>query len=183
MNREDLTRDITEAAQRSFSDLLARHGDETFYAFALYTDEDCYTVVPAANSLERHRETLADMEDEDDDDGQAAHYRWASAEWAYESFAAEPFNPICEQLAAACQAVSGDAAAFAAFKADVHAAMIDALRRLDGEDFFGRHRAGAVLFITSSDFDDAPSMERRSAIALNPPERLVEFLAWNASAE
>ncbi|BEP96956.1 hypothetical protein GmRootA79_53410 (plasmid) [Acidovorax sp. A79] len=180
MNREDLTRDITEAARRSFSALLAQHGNESFYAFALYTDEDCYTVVPAANSLERHREKLAEM---DDDDDQAAYYQWASAEWAYEGFAAEPFNPICDQLAAACQAVSGDAAAFASFKAGVRQAMTDAMRRLDEEGFFGTHRAGAVLFITSSDFDEASGMERRSALALNPPERSVDFLAWNGAAE
>ena len=37
MNREDWTKDITEAARRSFSDLLAQHGNESFYAFALYT--------------------------------------------------------------------------------------------------------------------------------------------------
>ena len=178
MNREDLTRDITEAARRSFSDLLAQHGNETFYVFALYTDEDCYTVVPAANSLERHRETLAEM-----DDDQAAYYQWASAEWAYESFAAEPFNLICKQLATACQTVSGDAAAFAAFKVDVHYAMTDALRRLDEEGFFGKHRTEAVLFITSSDFDEASSMERRSAIALNPPARLVDFLVWSGAVE
>jgi len=37
MSLHDLTRDIREAARRSFSDLLAQHGDEHFYAFALYT--------------------------------------------------------------------------------------------------------------------------------------------------
>ena len=37
MNPHDLTRDIREAARRSFSDLLAQHGNEHFYAFALYT--------------------------------------------------------------------------------------------------------------------------------------------------
>ena len=34
-----LTHDIAAAARQSFGDLLARHGDEAFYAFVLYTDE------------------------------------------------------------------------------------------------------------------------------------------------
>jgi len=37
MNLHALTRDIREAARRSFSDLLAQHGNEHFHAFALYT--------------------------------------------------------------------------------------------------------------------------------------------------
>lgn len=174
MNREDLTTDITQAARRSFSELLARHGDEHFYAFVLYTDEDCYTVVPAANSLEQHQATMEQLSRADPEDD--AGYKWSSAEWAYESFAAAPFNPICQQLAAACQAVSGDAAAFAAFKADVHQAMTDALRQLDAEGFFGQHRAGSLLFITSSDVDEALKMEDRSARVLNPTRDLAGFI-------
>lgn len=174
MNRDGLTRDIREAARASFSALLAQHGDEHFYAFALYTDEDCYTVVPAANSLERHQAAMARKEDVDP--GTIACYKWSSAEWAFECFAADPFDPVCDQLADACAAVSGDAAAFAAFKADVHAAMTEALRQLDAEGFFDEHRAGAVLFITSSGGDEALAMEDASAKALNPPQGLAEFL-------
>jgi hypothetical protein len=170
-----LTHDIAAAARQSFSDLLARHGDEAFYAFVLYTDADCYTVVPAANSLQQCRAKLDRLDDADP--GDLAYYRWASAEWAYEAHAAEPFDPICERLSAACAAVSGDAAAFAAFKAHVHQAMIDALKQLDDEGFFGQRRDDAVLFITSSDADEAEAMENRSAAMLNRPEVRDLFLA------
>lgn len=166
--------DIAAAARQSFSELLARHGNETFYAFALYTDEDCYTVVPAANSLERYQATIADL---DEASPQAlAYYRWASAEWAYEAFAAGPFTPICNRLATTCAAVSGDATAFAAFKAEVHRAMIAALKQLDDEGFFGQGRDGAVLFITSSDADEAEAVENRSAAILNRPGIHASFL-------
>lgn len=173
MHREELARDIAEAARRSFSALLSRHGDETFYAFALYTDEDCYTVVPAANALEPYRAKMSRMGETDP--RTLAYYRWTSAEWAYESFSAEPFNTICEQLSAACNAVSGDAMAFAAFKTDVHRAMIAALKALDEEGYFGERRNGAVLFITSSDHDEAGAMEENSARILNRPEMYETF--------
>ena len=173
LNKEELTKDIAAAARSSFAELLAQHGDEAFYAFALYTDGDCYTVVPAANSVEQYRAKIARTGKTDP--RQLAYYKWASAEWAYESFAADPFNAICDQLSEACGAVSSDATAFAAFKADVHEAMIEALKRLDEEDFFGERRNGCVLFITSSDYDEAKAMEDRSADALNPPETYAAF--------
>lgn len=99
-----------------------------------------------------------------------AYCKWASAEWAYESFAADPFNAICDRLRDACDAASDDEAAFAAFKADVHQAMTDALKHLDETGFFGERRSAPVLFITSSDYDEAQAMEDRSASVLNPPE-------------
>lgn len=169
-----LTNDIASAARQSFSDLLAQHGGETFYAFALYTDEDCYTVVPAANSLEPYRAKMAGLRNAGPQE--LAYYRWASAEWAYEDYASAPFHPICNRLGEACAAVSGDEAAFAAFKAHVHQAMTEALKLLDAEGFFGRHRQGAVLFITSSDFDESRAMEDCSARLLNPPEICETFL-------
>lgn len=176
-----LTQDIAAAARQSFSDLFARHGDETFYAFALYTDEDCYTVVPAANSLEQYQAKMADLGEADPQE--LAYYRWASAEWAYEDYTSDPFNPICNRLSAACAAVSGDASAFAAFKANVHQAMIGALKLLDDENFFGQRRDGALLFITSSDADEAEAMEDRSATILNPPASCKAFLERFDAAE
>jgi len=176
-----LKEDIAAAARQSFSELFARHGDETFYAFALYTDEDCYTVVPAANSLEQYQAKMADLGEANPQE--LAYYRWASAEWAYEACAAEPFNPICNRLSAACSMVSGDAAAFVAFKANVHQAMIGALKLLDDENFFGQRRDGALLFITSSDSDEAEAMENRSATLLNPSESCKAFLERFGAAQ
>lgn len=173
MDWKELTKDIVTAARTSFSELLARHGDETFYAFVLYTDEDCWTVVPAANSLEQHRAKFAGSGDADPKT--LAYYKWASAEWAYEAYEADAFNAICTRLRDACGSVSDDEA-FDAFKANVHNAMIDALKALDDEGFFGKGRDNAVLFITSSDDDGSKAMEDRSARLLNPPEIYEPFL-------
>jgi hypothetical protein len=168
INWQRLTGEIARAARLSFSALLAQHGHEAFYAFALYTDEDCWTVVPAANSLERLE---ARMEEQGaPDPRQRAADKWSSAEWAFEGFAAEPFDAICEQLQATGSALPDEAAAFAAFKAGVHQAMVAALKSLDESGFFGAHRTGAVLFVTSSDNEEAEALEDRSARLLNPPE-------------
>ena len=87
------------------------------------------------------------------------------------------FRALLDRLQEAASA--GDAAAFAAFKAQVHQAMAGALRQLDGEGFFGRHRQeanAAVLFITAPDADDTEAMEDRSARLLNPPAVCKAFL-------
>lgn len=181
MDWAELTKAIAAAARQSFSDLLARHGDETFYAFALYTDADCYTVVPAANSLEQYRAKLSTLKNPNPQE--RAYYQWASAEWAYEACAAASFNLICQRLSEACAEVSGDSAAFAALKCQVHQSMVEALKRLDDEGFFGQRRSGAVLFITSSDYDEAEAMEDRSANALNPPQICKTFLERHAGTE
>jgi len=171
MNWEEFTKDVVAAARQSFSELLAQHGDETFYAFVLYTDEDCWTIVPAANSLEQYQAKMARLKKHDPQN--LAYYKWASAEWAYEAYAAAPFNTICEQLS---EASPKGKAAYATFKANVHAAMTDALKVLDREGFFGKHRDGAALFITSSDDDGAEAMEDNSAKLLNRPEIYEPFL-------
>lgn len=168
MNWGELAKDIAAAARSSFSELLAQHRDETFYAFALYTDEDCYTIEPAANSLEQYHGKMSRKGKADPQS--LAYYRWASAEWAYESFAASPFDAICLKLSAASDEVSGDMTAFGAFKTDVQRAMIEGLKLLAADGFFDQLRARAVLFITSSDHDEAKEMEDGSARILNPPE-------------
>lgn len=173
MNWVELTAKIVAAARVSFSDLIEQRKAENFYAFILYTDADCYTVVPAANSIERHLEKIS-LED-DNDPEQIAAYKWASGEWAYEAWKAEAFNEICRDLSAASQAAC-EAGSFAEFRQQVHSSMIKALEALDGEGFFGPIRNEIVIFISSSDYDEAIEMEDRSAQMLNSPKVYDQFL-------
>jgi hypothetical protein len=173
IDRERLTRDIGAAARQSFTELLARHGHEAFYAFVLYTDGDCWTVSPAANSLEQLKARAT--AEEVTDSREIAAAKWSSADWAYEAVGAEPFDPICVRLQAHSNALPDEPGTFAAFKEEVHRAMVEALRSLDESGVFGRHREGAVLFITSSDNGDAEALEDRSARLLNPPDIYEAF--------
>lgn len=58
----DFKKEIAQAAKGSFEDLRAAHPEEHFYAYALYTDSDAMTVVPAANSLEALAEVRKEMD-------------------------------------------------------------------------------------------------------------------------
>jgi hypothetical protein len=174
MNWQKFTTDIAAAARQSFSELLARHGDETFYAFALEVSDDCYAMKASANSLEQHRAKAA--RESDCDPQTLIYYQWANDEWAYDAFAASPFNAISKQLSDPRNRDDKDEAGFEAFRRHVHQAMIDALKMLDTEGFFGPRRHKAVLFITSFGYDELRALEDHSARLLNPPEIHEPFL-------
>lgn len=173
MNWTDLTQRIAAAARISFSDLMDRNKEESFYAFALYTDADCYTVLPSANSIEKHSEKLSTA-GVDDPAGKAG-YQWYIGEWAYEAWKGEAFTAICRDLSAASQ-LACEAGLFAGFRQQVHASMIEAMALLDGEGLFGAARNKAVIFISSTDYDEAFALENSSAEVLNLPEVCQKFL-------
>ena len=173
MDWAELTERIATASRTSFSDLLGQNRGERFYAFILYTDADCYTVVPSANSIEKHEEKITRKGVEDS--REMAGYQWSIGEWAYEAWNDGAFSPICEALSAASQS-AGEAGTFPDFRQQVHAAMIEALASLDREGFFGSFRKDIVLFISSSDYDESIALENRSAQVLNSAGVSAAFL-------
>jgi hypothetical protein len=169
----DLTKRIAAASAASFSDLLAERRGEHFYAFVLYTDSDCYTVLPSANSMEKHREKVS--KEAISDATSMAGYQWSIGEWAYEAWRSEGFEEICRDLSAASQAAC-EKGEFPEFKRQVHASMIQALASLDEMGFFGPIRNEIVIFISSTDGDESIELENGSAKMLNPPGMYEEFL-------
>ncbi|MDR2711427.1 MAG: DUF4303 domain-containing protein [Burkholderiales bacterium] len=137
MNWDGLTKGIIAATRAAFSDLLAQHKEEHFYAFALYTDSDCWRVVPAANSIEKYNEKISN--NGEGDASEQNFYKWYSGEWAYEAWGGDRFNGICGKLSAACTGLEEE---FYAFKEHVHLCMNDALLSLDKAGFWGASRSG-----------------------------------------
>ena len=172
----DFAREIRDAARETYRALLAKHPDERFYAFALYTDSGAMTVVPAANSeegLQRVRKQMGIGDDE-----RAPEFTWSTGEWVYESAEADAFNPLCKRLAETVLSPSFRAAEFGRFFNELQGDMIEALRRLDQEGFFGvgAERERITLFVTISDDDGAEELENASAKALNPPSIFERFI-------
>lgn len=173
----NFAQDIRDAARETYLALLAKHPDEHFYAFALYTDSDAMTVVPAANSeegLQRVRKQMAVGDDE-----RAPEFRWATGEWVYESAEAGSFNPLCKKLADAVLSPGFPAAKFVHFFDELQRDMIEALRLLDQEGLFGvgAERERITLFITVSDDNRAEELENVSAKLLNPPAVFDRFIS------
>jgi hypothetical protein len=164
MDWQKLTHTIREATRTAFHHLRHKYADESFYAYALYTDSSAMTVVPAANSRQALERTLTS--DEDLSDQMIRYYKWSTSEWAYEAW-------DCGAFADICRAVREDrdrSADFATFARSLRQSMINALKDLADEGFFGieRERENVTLFITITDDNRARDIENESARLLNP---------------
>jgi hypothetical protein len=162
--------EIYKTARNAFDDLRKAHPDEEFYAYALYTDSDAWTVCPAANSLRGFAKAVSQQSDTSAPT--LAYYKWATSEWAYEGWKSSCFKEISAQLRA-----SENRAYLAMFKQSVAAAMMGALKKLDADGFFGvgAEREKVVLFISVTDDDSAESVENESARLLNPKSIYERF--------
>jgi len=155
MNRERLRREVREAARQAFAQVRASHPNERFYAFALSSNDDAVTIVPAANSVEglhrRAREYGSPISD---------WLRWSTAEWACQAEGGDYFDEIRARLARQGRT----------FRRDVYEAMIGALADLDDEGFFGTGaaRENVTLFCTLAHSNDSEWLENESARRLNP---------------
>lgn len=174
MDWEKLTADVVLAASAAFGSLVSEKSDEHFYAFALYTDEDAFTIEPSANSIERYEAKLRDTGETDE--LQIASNKWATAEWAYEGWNADLFTQIYLDLENHRKTLPQSEVDYALYKNSVHECMISALKRMDENGFFAKGRENIVLFISSSDDDEAFDMENRSARQLNPERVYMPFL-------
>lgn len=145
-------REIRDAAHRAFDAVRATHPDETFYAFALYSDDSAMTVCPTANTeegyqrcVERYKANMSYME------FIASHgipfedcltnFRWGSGEWAYACEASEQFGAVYEMINVDGRYDDEDPDGFVNFKGRVFASMVLGLKDLDAEGYFGTQGA------------------------------------------
>lgn len=168
----DVEQRVYEATRQTLTELGQAHPDETFYGCALYTDSGAMTVCVAVNSTAGLQRKLA-QEVDDDDLQTAAYYTWCSSEWVYEGCGGEHFMDINRQVRDALEH-----APFEPFKRRLVQAMTGVLKRLAEEGFFQRADAfeGAVLFVTSTDDDQAEAIELASAEQLNDPGVFAAFV-------
>jgi len=172
----DLVRD---AARAAFEQVREENPDESFYGFALYTDDGLMTIMPAANSEQGFKEACRNNGFKKPDE--KAYARWATAEWGYEAVGADHFDAAHELLNGPDRGDAGDADDEAAYRAlgnTVIGSMVNALNDLDQSGFFGAgaEREKVTLFVSVSDSDAAESIENESAKQLNPPAVAERFI-------
>ena len=166
---------IRNAAKRAFTEVRRAHKGESFYAFALYTDEGLMTVMPAANTEQGYARAVEKYGYTKTADKN--YVRWATAEWAYEGAGADHFDAACKLLNSDKRDDTDDDRGYRAFANKVIGSMVGALRELDGAGFFGGgdERERVTLFVTVSDSDAAAQIEKESAKQLNPPAVAKRF--------
>lgn len=165
----ELRAETKRAVAAAFDDLRAAHPDETFYAFALYTDDGAAGISPAANS----EEGLAAKITAYGEDAEPGYLRWATSEWAYEGIGWDRTAAVYGKIGEI-----GDAAEdFDAFHQGVLALMEGVLADLDAEGFFGRgeERERIALFCAITDSDEDDDLVDRTIRALNPPALVARY--------
>lgn len=174
MDWEKLTSDVVAAASAAFDSLRSEKADEHFYVFALYTDGDAWTILPSANSIEQYEAILRDTGETDEQ--QIAYYKWATAEWVYEAWNKQLFTGIYRELENNRKTLPKSHGDYEAYKNSVHECMISALKQMDENGFFAKGRENIVLYISSSDGDEAFDLENQSVRRLNPEQIYLPFL-------
>jgi hypothetical protein len=178
MKFHELQMRYRDAARSAVEELRAMKPDETLYAFALYTDDDCCATSAAANTeealqrkLDKEALRLKQAGESLQKYGGLDYYRWATGEWDYEGIGHNGF-PSYEEMEAMQEGKSSKA-----FKRGVLDAMVGALKELDSAGVFGTgpQREGITLFVTITDCDEAVHIEDRSARRLNPRQIARRF--------
>ena len=178
LDSDKLLADVTDAARKAFTSLKKDHPDETFYAFALYTDESAMTIIPAASSEQTIQRRLDGYGKLSPGDRKAT--RWSTGEWAYESVGADKqFDAICKTLAKSDYYDPDDDDGHRNHFSAVFETMVRALEQLDKEGHFGtgKQREQVTLFCTVTDMEDPEPIENESAKQLNPPAVYKRFAA------
>jgi hypothetical protein len=161
---------IRDAAKRAFTGIRRDHSGETFYAYALYTDDDFVTLSPSCNSEEALSRKI--KKDKIKSRLHLAGARWGTAEWAYEAEGDEHFAVVHKALNPPQIGTTADE------RSMIVDAVVGALRELDSTGFFGEgaEREKVTLFMSISDSEDTVRLEDKTAKLLNPPAVSKRFV-------
>lgn len=183
-----IRREIRNAARLAFDVCQARHPSESFYAFALFSDDSAMTVCPAAiteqaydNCVKREREneqrthSLASLGVQFADYG-ASYLRWGLAEGVYE-YGHEDFRKVYDMINVEGRYDDDDPDGFVNFKGRLFALMVLGLKDLDVQGYFGsgelRERVTLLCGVSDSACD--VWLRNESARWLNSPTVFERF--------
>ena len=176
---------VYEASKAAFSALLADNPGQTFYAFALFTDDSLQFMHPAANTEEvltatvrRYRETV------DPKYGirsTRAGLRWSYGDWGFFPYdRGDHFAEVNRLLGANVDRMIADEE-FEAGLDPLWAAALAGFRRLESEGFFGTGAARSrITLLPVGHVPDEVGYAWLSA--LNPPDVAKLYMHHNADA-
>ncbi|MBY7903819.1 DUF4303 domain-containing protein [Vibrio fluvialis] len=159
MNWDNFEEKCFKATVEVLSKLISEHKNEKIYAFALYTDGGAMTVSVSANSEERLNLILD--EDSDKSKENQNYYKWATSEWAYESYDDYLYCELCKELRH-----SSDRENFFNFRNSLITSMTNVLVRVRKE-MLNDALASITMFVSVTDDDDSEYIENESSEKIN----------------
>ncbi|WP_095099014.1 DUF4303 domain-containing protein [Pseudomonas sp. Irchel 3A5] len=166
LNIEQFQRDVLKASKNAIEQFRADFPNAKVCGFALYSDGDAGTLVPAFNTQDHLERVIA----ENSDDWQ--YFKWYPAEWSHEAYADDYFQDLCKMLWDLADATTEDN--FVAHRKHIFEQCVIALKKLTTtfDD--------AIYVFAVSDFE-CPEDEIAWVTALNTPDQADEFRTWMES--
>jgi hypothetical protein len=181
---KDFADKVYEASKGAFSAVIGANPNQSFYAFALWTDDSLQFLYPAANTEEaltatvrRYRETV---DPKYGCTSTQAGMRWSYGDWGF--FPAEVgekyFEDINEALRVNIESTEEE------FKAGIELlwpAILSGFQRLELERFFGSGpERSKITLLLVGDLDG--ELVNSWVSALNPPKIVDRYINWNSDA-
>ncbi len=174
---------VHAALKAAFSELTHANPGQSFYTFAVFTDDSLQFLQPAANTEEALTATVRRCRETVDPKygctSTRAGMRWSYGDWGFfADFGAKHFAEINDALLAN---IDGPVEEFESRINSLWAAVLNGFQRLEKEGFFGSgsERSRITLLVVG----DLPrGLAETWVSALNPPDVADRFVNWNADA-
>ncbi|TDU81583.1 uncharacterized protein DUF4303 [Prosthecobacter fusiformis] len=174
---------VYAALKAAFSELLQANPDQSFYAFALFTDDSLQFLHAVANSEEGLTSTVKHYRKTVDPKygttSTRSGMRWSYGDWSFfPEVGAAHFGEINEALRAN---FDNDEETFNQVTESLWPAILKAFQRLEDEHFFDAGPARTK--ITLLPVGDLPSeLIDHWVLTLNPPDVAHRFIHWDTEA-
>ncbi len=171
MPTDDLVTALVDAARAAFTELREQHPDETFYCFALYTDEAGAHISQTCNSEEGLHQAAREYHEQYGKpvEEYAQSLRWNPADWPYHMLGEEHFDAAQDLLwRRGPHPFDLDDDLYEAEVAARFEAFTRAIRRLDEEGFFGRGAGREQVIVAVLHDDQEEDSLLQTIRALNP---------------
>ncbi len=180
---DHVSEQIYTALKAAFSDLIRANPKQTFYAFALFTDDSLQFVNAVANTEEALNSTVERYKETVDPKygctSTRAGMRWSYGDWKFfPEVGPEYFETINEVVRAN---FDSDGEQFRAGVEALWTAILKGFQRLEHERFFGSgsERSKITLLVVG----DLPAELVNSWVSvLNPPDVAERFINWDCNA-
>ncbi|MEZ6067584.1 MAG: DUF4303 domain-containing protein [Planctomycetaceae bacterium] len=171
---------VRESARSAFKAIQDKHPDETFYGFALYTNDCASFLYPAANSIEGLERRVRKYHEDGHGETTADDLRWNPADWFYPEIGDGHFDAVEEvfgELPDIYELDDDDEVEREAKRR--FDAIVAGFRGLHKEGFFGKGSArNKIALMIMGDIEG--ELIEDWLKQLNPPKVLEQFADWFA---
>lgn len=177
---------VYRACKLAFGEMIDSYPDETYYAFALFTNDSLQTLHPYANTEEELDITVARYNKTIDKKygikSTRSGMRWSYGDWGVQDIGGEYFSPVNDTLYSMEQQIDEmDDDSRVQCMVSAWESVLNGLIKLNKDQFFGsRRKRSAITLMIVGDLPDDSINE--CVKCLNPPSVANRYLEWDPDA-